>query len=101
MPGDSFRDPAFYPILAPDGKTVVASGIVEKVIRCWDIATREKLRDIEYDDASSGPVQFSPDGNAFASFGSKSVHIWDFRTGKELLRLKDLPARMVGVRFSP
>jgi dipeptidyl aminopeptidase/acylaminoacyl peptidase len=70
------------------------------VIRYWDITTGEQLRQIECD-RPPGRVEFSPDGRTFAGTGNRSVLIWDFRTGKELLRIKDLPNEIVGVHFSP
>ncbi len=46
-------------------------------------------------------VAFSSDGQHLATSSDQAVKIWDFRTGRELLRMPGHKGRVTGVSFSP
>jgi WD40 repeat protein len=73
--------------ISPDGRLAVTSG--SGGVRLWDARTGKLLRALQEVDkplASFGPIAFSPDGKAVlgCSFDSRSAHLWDAATGKEL-----------------
>jgi Tol biopolymer transport system component len=82
--------------LSPDGKLLASGG---ENIRLWDIATSKQIRQI----GSPGTaLAFSPDGKHLASVGqgSRTLHVWEAATGKEVFKLQG-PRLLRAVVFSP
>jgi hypothetical protein len=69
---------------APDGKTL-ATGSFDGMIRLWDSATGQKVRELEGHTAAVYALGFSGDGRNLAS-GSfdKSVRLWEAFSGKTI-----------------
>jgi hypothetical protein len=84
---------------SPDSKTV-ASGLLDKTIRLFDVITgkeRQKLKG--YDDFVSA-VAFSPDGKTVASgLLDKTVRLFDLTTGEERQK-HETPRPVVKISFS-
>ncbi|MEZ5933879.1 MAG: protein kinase [Alphaproteobacteria bacterium] len=68
--------------LSPDGTRIAASS-TSGLVRLWDSATGEPLRDIEADDNVIWSLAFSPDGRTLATASSDEViDLWEVETGE-------------------
>ena len=92
--------------LSPQGQT--AAVVVNRgVIHIWDLKA-EKLRHLipGNEPCSNGPCDahlvFSADGKALVSHRSRDgVQLWEVATGRERLRLKDLPVGVSSIAIAP
>lgn len=86
---------------APDSRTI-ASGHQDGLIRLWDVATGQELRQFQGHGKSVASLAFSPDGAMLASGGGDlSVRLWQVATGKEVRRLEEAPAKIEGPWMGP
>jgi len=84
----------------PDGKIRFSQGA--EICR-RELLSGKVLQQIAIE-GTAWPVAFSPDGKLFASGIDKPashVRLWDARTGEEVRRIDDLPARASCLAFSP
>lgn len=85
---------------SPDDK-VFAFGGNDPVVRIWNIEKGTITRRVTENDVTSSvaAITFSPDGKLMVT-GDKHLQVWDFATGKEILRM--LPEDgITSVAFSP
>ena len=61
---------------------MIASGLDDKTIRVWDVASKALMTILEGHGSGVNSVCFSPDGSMIAS-GShdKTIRLWDAATG--------------------
>ncbi len=85
--------------LSPDGK-LLASGGFGRVVRLWDTATGQEVRQLEHP-RGVHCLAFSGDGKLLASAGDQRVRLWDPQDGKELHSLKVAPGDAWCVALSP
>ena len=65
---------------SPDGKRL-ATGIADKVIRLWDVASGTQVGDLHGHTSYIHALAFSPDGTRLVSAsGDYTVRIWDTRS---------------------
>ena len=83
---------------SPDGE-VLASLCGNRTIRLWHSATGQDVRE-PLTAAGYGSVEFSPDGEMIATTFSNAVHLIQWRTGAEIVSMKQSTKRCC-VRFSP
>jgi WD40 repeat protein len=90
--------------LSPDATVLAASygGPSRNGIRCFRLAAEEeKLRLIGHEGGVPAVV-FSPTGDVLASTGKdRTIRFWSTESGKEILRIKDLPGPGQSLAFSP
>jgi WD40 repeat protein/serine/threonine protein kinase len=93
--------------LSPDGRMLVIAGLDKQSqtgeVRILDAETgREIIPPLRGHALSVFWVAFNPDGRRFATASmDKTVKIWDFQTGQELLTLKGHTHFVTSVAFSP
>jgi len=69
---------------SPDG-TLLATGGMGQTVQFWDAESRRLLHTLQVPaDASTGIVEFSPDGRLFAV--RPTVHLWEVATGEDPTR---------------
>jgi RNA polymerase sigma factor (sigma-70 family) len=86
---------------SPDSKWL-ASGAQDGVIRLWDVATGQEVRQIEGRQGWVRAVAFSQDGKQLASGGQEGTpRLWDVASGKELHAVEREPGLGTDVAFSP
>ncbi|HSM81376.1 MAG TPA: hypothetical protein VLS96_06805, partial [Nodosilinea sp.] len=86
---------------SPDGQ-VLATGSMDTGIKFWDMATGHCLQTWHYD--HPWELTFSPDGSVLAgSLGdtSRSILLWNWRTGEVLQTLTGHSGPANGVAFAP
>jgi WD40 repeat protein len=71
--------------MSPDGQWIVSAG-TDRLVKCWEIATRQERLTLAWHTASVTCLAFSPDGQTLASGGCDGrVRLWPWR---ELLALQ-------------
>ncbi|MBE9160390.1 WD40 repeat domain-containing protein [Nodosilinea sp. LEGE 06152] len=86
---------------SPDGQVMV-SGSMDTGVKFWDMATGHCLQTWHYDHPWG--LAFSPDGNVLAgSLGdtSRSILLWNWRTGEVLRSLTGHSGPANGIAFAP
>ena len=101
---DAHKDAVARVALAyrPDGKVLasVPETTVGGVIRLWDTATFQKIR--ELNSGFSHCLAFSPDGKTLASAGQyREVQLWNPETGKRLASMEGSKNPASLLAFSP
>jgi WD40 repeat protein/tRNA A-37 threonylcarbamoyl transferase component Bud32 len=87
--------------LSPDGKRL-ASASVDKIVRIWDLTTRQAVFTLPGHTLYVTRLAFSPDGQRLASASmDHTVKVWDTVTGKEVLTFREHPDHVWSVAFSP
>jgi WD40 repeat protein len=87
------NEPSFNVALAPDRKTLAASGS-GNVIQLWDTETGKALRHIKGPPGRLAGLLFSPDGRTLAGrTANGGLVLWTADTGKELHRIQPPPRK--------
>jgi WD40 repeat protein len=94
---------------APDGQTLASAG--SRIIQVWDFTTGRELRRFkvkatqnsgDYDWRIIVPLVFSHDGKLLAWVApDRSIHIWEVKTGEELVSLSGHKQPIRCLAFSP
>jgi RNA polymerase sigma factor (sigma-70 family) len=93
------RTPVAFVTFSPDGKLVTVG---PPETRVWDAATGKKLDDLGGARGGGSCVAFSPDGKLLALGGAdQRVHVWDWKSRKEILHTRRHPDRVRTLAFSP
>ncbi len=86
---------------APDGVTL-ASGSDDKMIKLWNLASKEEIRTLKGNNQWIWTVTFSPDGKTLASGSAdNNIKLWNISTGQEIPSLKGHKDGIANVAFSP
>ncbi len=77
--------PAVSVAIAPDAKTVATSA-ANGVIRLWDVARGEKVREIDTKRGDVAGIAFSPDGKLLATKAelNSALNLWTVATGEHV-----------------
>lgn len=101
--GDMTADTAWVQSVAisPDGQRMV-SGSTDSVVRLWNLATGEMVRQMRGHRGDVEDVAYSPDGLEALSAGIDfQAIVWNIETGAERLRLVGHTDPIRAVTFSP
>ncbi len=92
--------PDIQAVLFLDEDTLaVASGTRIAIVRVSDAVV---LREMRHPTGTLGQLCLAPDGRRLLATGTgRTPHIWDWRTGELLVRLRSHPERVQGCGFSP
>lgn len=96
---DHLEAPVYSVAFSPDGQTIL-SGSGDDVVRLWDAATGELLRD----EMIGYKAVFSPDGQMIvsaAAYPNPTVFLWNANTGTLIRALAGHSAVVYSVCFSP
>jgi len=86
---------------SPDGK-LLASGSYDKMVKLWDVATGQEVKNLQDHIDAVFAVAFSPDGKYLASGSQdRSVKIWDIASGQRLYTLSDSSDGLTSLAYSP
>ena len=86
---------------SPDG-TLLASGLWDRTVKLWDMATRERIATLGHG-AAVNAVSFSPDGTLLASGswnGDEMVKLWDVLIREEIVTFWHTDG-ITSISFSP
>lgn len=85
----------------PDG-SLIAAGQLNGVIRLWDAATGQLVRELTGHSAGVFDLDFSTDGKLLGSASFDMLtKIWEVQSGSEIATLYGHTGRILGVAFSP
>jgi WD40 repeat protein/predicted Ser/Thr protein kinase len=86
---------------SPDGR-LLASADADGVLRLWDVATGNLVRECRGHDQMLWTVAFHPEGKEVASAGNdRKIIIWEVATGKRVRTLHGFPERVIKIAYSP
>jgi WD40 repeat protein len=74
----------FWPVLSPDGKTLIAS--TQTSLRVWDLSSGTLRHEIS---GCRGPVAFTADGKYMACGDSKAIHLWEVDSLRKVRRFEE------------
>jgi WD40 repeat protein len=87
--------------VAPGGH-LAATSSNDKIIRIWDLATGEQVRELGPRPLDIFSMDFSPDGTRFVAAGEEgAIIIWDARSWELLAELRGHTEYVSAVSFSP
>jgi WD40 repeat protein len=86
---------------APDGQSLTSVGLLDPVVRVWDLATERPRHVVTERSSISGGL--SPDGRLLAAANADLtvIGLWDLRSGRLVRRIAGLPSPIRSVAFSP
>ncbi len=88
-------------VFRPDGAQLAGAGYQEAAVHVWDVVTGNKLNTY-HGIAAASSVAYSPDGRRLAGMGySGEVHLWDSRSGQEMLILRPFAPPPGSLGFTP
>ena len=85
---------------SPDGKQLAASGI-DRALYLWSTTSGERRAESLKHVRSIACFAFAPDGKRIAAAGGDLIIIWDWTTGKELIRLRGHSHKPKRMAFNP
>jgi WD40 repeat protein/beta-lactamase regulating signal transducer with metallopeptidase domain len=95
------RTPLFAVAYSPDEKLLAAAG-EDKLIRVWDLSTRQMRAALTGHSDLIAALAFSPDSKTLASAGyDHTVKLWDVATGKERATCTGHTNWVTSLAFSP
>jgi WD40 repeat protein len=95
------RDCIYSVAWSPDGK-LIASGSYDKMVKLWDVASGQELRNLQDHIDAVFAVAFSPNGKRLASGSQdRTVKIWDIASGQRLYSLSDASDGLTSLAYSP
>jgi RNA polymerase sigma factor (sigma-70 family) len=89
--------------LSPDSKIVAVEGLKESLVKLWDTATGNVIRELATPFKTVMMVTFSPDGKMLATKAMNEGHVclWDVASGSLLRQLDTATKNGFRVVFSP
>lgn len=85
---------------SPDGEELAVAG--SGVVELWDLAKKEKRRELKGHTSWVYAVAYHPDGAHLASAGwDQSIRIWETSSGGELRRMEEHKGHVLALAFSP
>jgi tetratricopeptide (TPR) repeat protein len=92
---------AMFLAFHPNGARLAVANFIEAKIHLWDLATGRSI--VSPGPAAVSCVGFTPDGNRMTALGyDGNVHLYDARTGDEVLVLRGFGGRSPGANaFTP
>lgn len=88
-------------VISPDG-TLIAAGQLNGVIRLWDAATGQLVREFIGHSAGVFDLDFSADGRLLGSASFDMLtKVWEVQSGREIASLYGNSGRVLGVALSP
>jgi hypothetical protein len=88
-------------LFSPDGKILAGCGY-DRLIKLWDVQTKQELRVLKDHSDSVYSIAFSPDGKLLASAAAdRAVKVWDVATGRRLYTLGESTDWVYAVAWSP
>jgi WD40 repeat protein len=86
---------------SPDGR-FLASGVFNRRVGVWDVASRAPLRIMDGQDLAVGFVAFSPDERYLVSAGAnRKGRVWEVASGRQLYTLAEEVSAPNAISFSP
>jgi WD40 repeat protein len=99
-PAEGHQAPVMGVAFCGGGRIVITGGRYEPSLRLWDPATGKQVRQLPTDGGWGLALAVSPDGNTFATGGTR-IALWDVALGK---KVREWPGHQLGtyhVAFSP
>ncbi|PSF31693.1 hypothetical protein C7H19_22410 [Aphanothece hegewaldii CCALA 016] len=86
---------------SPDGQTLATAG-ADKLIKLWNLATKEEIITLSGHKLGVNAIAFSPDGQTLATAGAdKLIKLWNLATKEEIITLSGHKLGVNAVAFSP
>lgn len=86
---------------SPDGK-IIASISIHGNLCVWDVATGNKIKQINVKDKYALSLCFSPDGKLLAAgYDDGNIYLWDTFTGRTVKKIYGTSLPIISVCFSP